>query len=207
MPHGYPNHAAVEGVGAARAEQDGVHPHTCRVAEQRANVFVVPHPLQHRHCAGVADNLVHAQRGGAISSGNKSTMHVKPGDLSKHLSGNLVDRHVIRHLVCIQEGVQFRRESDDAPHGKPGFQHPADHQWPLPDHQPFAAWQVWAAIRAVEVANIIKARVAGVGDEHEHYPTADITGSIAKYTRNRAAISHSNQCTVFARPVATATST
>ena len=80
VAHRHPHAAPVERVGAARREQDRVDPQRGGVAEERAEVLVVVHGLEHGHPARPGEQVVQDGRRGPVGAREHPAVEVEADD-------------------------------------------------------------------------------------------------------------------------------
>ena len=169
--HGDLDRAAVQRVGAARRQQDGVEAEGGARAEDRADVGVVDDVLQHQHRPGAGEDRVHRGQREPGERGQCAAVDVEAGDpLGERLGDHVAGR--VRAREHVGEAVEPARRHQERPRREAGLDRAPDDLLPLGQEQPVLGLQVLAQRHVAQVAVVGEPRVVGVGDldEVSHRP-------------------------------------
>ena len=171
VAHGHADAASVERVRGAGAQQHAVDIHARGVAEDAADILVVAHTFHDDERLCTLDDLVNRPGVQAVRGREQAAVHVKAGDLGEHVAGDLVDGHVVGHLVLRQVGVDLRLEAHNAAGGVRGGEQALDDDGALANDKTLAV-----GVGLFQVPNVIQARVVDVFNYVAHVPDTTVSG-------------------------------
>ena len=154
---------AVERVGAARGQQDGVEAERRARPEDRPDVGVVDDLLQHQDGPGLCEHVVQRRERAALERGQRPAVHVEAG----HLLGQLLGHHVagrLRGREHVGQAVEPARRHEEGAGPVAGLDRAPHHLLPLGQEQPVLGLEVLAELDVAQVAVVGQPRVVGRPD-------------------------------------------